>query len=436
MTVYRAAEVALPTGIAADLDLHCAEGRIVDIRPAEGTADEYLRGLVLPAFADAHSHVFHRALRGRTHSDGGTFWTWRDKMYAVAAVLTPELLDDLAFATYLEMVCAGVTAVGEFHYLHHQDGGVPYEEPNLLGTTVAAAGLRAGLHVTLLDVAYLAGGFGLPLGPAQQRFSDGTAQAWSDRVAQLAPDLRTGVSIHSVRAVPVADLSVVAAAAGNRPLHVHLSEQPAENEACLAATGLTPTALLAEHGAVSSRLSAVHATHLTDHDIALLGAAAATAVICPTTEADLADGLPRAGDLAAAGVRLALGSDQHVIIDPLAQVRGLEFGERLATGRRGTFDPTDLLTAGTVHSHRSIASPAGTIEIGAPADFVELDPASPRTAGSNGLQLLLTAAAADVRTVVSGGRTVSRSGIHVDHGDPGPVLARVLDKVWKAVAAR
>ena len=211
---------------------------------------------------------------------------------------------------------------------------------------------------------------------------------------------------------------------------MHLSEQPAENEACLAATGRTPTRLLADSGALGPATSAVHATHLTERDIALLGGAGATAVICPTTEADLADGLPRAGDLLAAGGRLALGSDQHVITDPFAQARGLEYGERLATGRRGTFPPVHLLEIATAQSHRSIGSASGRLAVGAPADLVAVDRSSARTAGSLGAQVVMSAAAADVRVVVSAGRIVARDGVHVRLGPPGTLLDRAIAAAW------
>lgn len=431
--VFRCARVFADGRLLDDIDIHCRDGLVAAIGPQDLSrpADVTLSGVVLPGFADAHSHVFHRGLRGRTYSSqGGTFWTWRETMYALASRLDPDLLYELAVAAYTEMVCAGVTAVGEFHYLHHRPDGGRYADPNAMGLAVVEAGRTAGLAVTLLDVAYLAGGFGQPLSPQQQRFSDGSAQAWAQRVAELPAEMRTGVAIHSVRAVPETELATVAAAAGGRPLHVHLSEQPAENEACLAATGRTPTRLLADHGAIGPTTSAVHATHLTDADIEILGEAKAFAVICPTTEADLADGLPRAGELGKAGARLALGSDQHVMCDPLAQARGLEWGERLATGIRGTFGPAELIGAATVTSHASVGSPAGRLAVGAPADFVALDDSSARTAGSVGAQLVLSATAADVATVVIGGRVVAERGVHRVLGDPGPLLAKAINKAW------
>ena len=229
---------------------------------------------MLPGFANAHSHAFHRALRGRTHEHGGTFWTWRERMYAVAARLDPDSYLALARAAYAEMALAGVTAVGEFHYLHHGPDGRPYADPNAMGHALAQAAADAGIRLTLLDTCYLTADVdGRPVEGVQRRFSDGTADAWAERVAALrdGPGLRIGVAAHSVRAVPRAALPVVAEAAGGRPLHVHLSEQPAENAACLAAHGLTPTGLLAAEGLLGPATTAVHATHLTGADIALLG---------------------------------------------------------------------------------------------------------------------------------------------------------------------
>ncbi|MEP7180083.1 MAG: amidohydrolase family protein, partial [Pseudonocardiales bacterium] len=198
--------------------------------------DRTLAGLVLPGFANTHSHAFHRALRGRTHDHGGTFWTWRERMYAVAARLDPDSYFGLARAVFAEMALAGVTSVGEFHYLHHAPGGVPYADPNAMGAAVVHAAAEAGIRITLLDTCYLAGGLGpdgpVPLNEQQRRFGDGDAEARAIRVAALepAPHARVGAAIHSVRAVPADQLGAVAGWAAEQaaPLHVHLSEQTAE----------------------------------------------------------------------------------------------------------------------------------------------------------------------------------------------------------------
>ena len=439
MTSFRCAVAWLPAGPSGPVDIVCDEtGIVTAIDPVgRSPADHELPGVVFPGFADAHSHVFHRALRGRTHGNadrGGTFWTWREAMYQLADRLTPETFGALAEATYAELVCAGVTAVGEFHYLHHDRQGRRYAEPNLLGLAAADAGARVGVAVTLLDTAYLAGGFGIPVAGAQVRFSDGDVDAWAARVSGLPRDVRHGVAIHSVRAVPPAALPTVAEVALATPtgvLHVHLSEQPAENEACLAATGRTPTALLADAGALGPHTAPVHATHLTRSDIALLGGAGATVVVCPATEADLADGLPAAGALRDAGVRLALGGDQHVLTDPLGAARSLEWGERLATGRRGTFSPAELVEAATVAGHRAIGSPAGRLEVGAPADLVAVRTDTVRTAGADPGQVIMAATAADVAVVVVGGRVQAIDGVHLRLGDPGRLLVAAVERAWR-----
>ena len=443
MKIFRCGSALVDGQLTGEVDIVCDDGVIVSIEPAAGEYNELLPGLVLPGFADAHSHLFHRGLRGRTQGDSagvGSFWTWRETMYSLADRLNPSTFHALALAVYTEMVCAGFTAVGEFHYLHHAPGGTPYDDPNVMGVAAGTAARQAGIGLTLLDVAYLAGGFDVPLNLSQQRFTDGTASGWATRVAELPSvlpvgeyaEIRAGAAIHSVRAVPVVELPEVARVAQSAgwPLHVHLSEQPAENDAALAATGRTPTQLLDDAGALSDRTAAVHATHLTAHDIKLLGAARTSIVVCPTTEADLADGLPKAAELRVAGGILALGGDQHVITDPFAQARGLEYGERLATGTRGTFSPEALIEAATVSSHRSIGSSAGRIEVGAPADFVAVRTDSARTAGSLGLQVMMSASAADVAVVVVGGVVQARNGVHVRLGDPGPLLAKAIKEAW------
>jgi len=438
--VYRCETAWIDGAVRRDVQIRAVGGTIESLAEAgaqiaPGDTVEDLAGLVVPGFADAHSHVFHRALRGLTHNSGGTFWTWRDLMYSLADRLNPDTLRDLAFATYVELVCAGYTSVGEFHYLHHQPGGGRYTEPNAMGLAIADAAQQAGIDLTLLDVAYLAGGFGTAVSAVQQRFSDGTVQNWRERVEELRRvprlGLRVGVAAHSVRAVPVRDLPVVAQAALGGPLHAHLSEQHAENEAALAATGLTPTQLLAEAGALGPATALVHATHLTRDDIDAIGRHRCFAVICPTTEADLADGLGPVASLALSGARVSLGGDQQVIVDPFAQARGLEYGERLSSGQRGVFAPARLLDIATGESHAAIGSPGGRLAVGAPADLVAIRTDSARTAGADPEQLVMCASAADVQVVVIGGVVRAREGNHVTYGDPGPLVAGAIARAWR-----
>jgi formiminoglutamate deiminase len=404
-----------------------------------------LPGLVLPALANAHSHAFHRALRGRTHA-AGDFWSWREEMYALAARLEPDTYHDLARAVYAEMALAGVAAVGEFHYLHHAPGGRRYADPNAFGHALAAAGVAAGVRLTLLDTCYLQADVdSSPLQGVQLRFGDGSAAAWAERVDALAaevdgPASGVGAAIHSVRAVPPAAMAAVAAWAGERgvPLHLHLSEQPQENQACLAVSGRTPARLCAETGVLGDRTTAVHATHLGDEDIALLGRSGTTACLCPTTERDLADGIGPGRRLAAAGCPLALGSDSHAVVDLFEEARAVELDERLASGRRGRHHPADLLRAATRGGMRSLGWDGGVIEAGRLADLVALRLDSPRLAGARRDQLLaavvFAAAATDVTDLVVGGRQVVSEGRHLLVPDVPTALARSIvaldDRPW------
>lgn len=427
----------------ADVLVTVAGERIVGVEagvPAPAGAVR-LAGLTLPGLANAHSHAFHRALRGRTHHATGSFWTWREQMYSVAAVLDPDSYHRLARAVFAEMALAGVTCVGEFHYLHHQADGTPYDDPNAMAAAVIAAASDAGVRVTLLDTCYLHGGIGTALEGGQRRFGDGSAAAWAERVDTLTggAGVRVGAAIHSVRAVDPDAIATVArwAADHDAPLHAHVSEQPAENEACRTAYGMTPTALLATHGALGAAFTAVHATHLVDGDVAALGEYGCTVCMCPTTERDLADGIGPAGQLAAAGAALALGSDSHAVIDLFEEARAVELDERLATRVRGTHTVPALLTAATADGQRCLGWPeAGRIEVGALADLVSVRLDSVRTAGTGAAQALgaavFAATAADVHHVVASGRPIVRDGVHVTL-DVAAELARAITDVWARV---
>ena len=427
----------LPDGLGHDVRLEVEDGRFTVVTPgAAPDGAQRLPGVVLPGFANAHSHAFHRAIRGRTHDAGGSFWTWRERMYAVASRLDPDSYLALARATYAEMALAGVAAVGEFHYLHHAPDGARYDDPNAMGEALRQAAADAGIRLTLLDTCYLTGGLTpdghTPLAGPQLRFGDVDADGWAARVAALKPSPGTvvGAAAHSVRAVPREALPVVAEAAAGRPLHVHLSEQPAENEACLAHYGCTPTRLLDGAGVLGPRTSAVHATHLGADDVATLGRTGTFACLCPTTERDLADGIGPARALRDAGCRLSLGSDQHAVIDLLEEARALEMHERLASLHRGRFAPAALLAALTEHGSLGWAD-AGTIEVGGRADLVAVRLDSVRTAGSTPEQVLLSATAADVDTVVVDGSLVVVNGRH-RLGDVGRLLTDAIAPLWEA----
>ena len=419
MTSYWCSRALLPSGVAESVLITVADGRIaaVDIGAPAGDAVR-LGGLVLPGLANCHSHAFHRALRGRTQTERGTFWTWREQMYAVASVLTPDSYYRLARAVYGEMVLGGITAVGEFHYLHHGPGGSRYDDPNAMGAALIAAARDAGLRIALLDTCYVSGGFDQPLNEVQERFSDGDATGWAARVQELrgSDDVVIGAAAHSVRGVPREQLGTVASLLPSAPLHVHMSEQVAENSACLAAYGRTPAQVLDESGFLSARTSAVHATHLTPVDVGLLGSSATYSCFCPTTERDLADGIGPSVALRDAGSAVTLGSDSHAMIDLFEEMRGVELDERLSSQERGHWSAAELLAAATVDGHRSLGFPAaGRLEVGAVADLVAVRLDSVRTAGTGDSleSVLFAASAADVTSVVVGGSVVVADGNHV-----------------------
>lgn len=426
-------------GVAVEVtgDRITAVRKGVDTPPPGATV---LRGLTLPGLANAHSHAFHRALRGTVQVGSGTFWTWREVMYSVADRLTPQTYYALARAVYAEMALAGITTVGEFHYLHHGPGGTPYTDPNAMGEALIEAAADAGIRITLLDTAYVASGLltesrGKPPNRHQLRFSDGTTEAWAERTSALKDrdHARIGAAIHSVRAVPARQLGTVAewATARQAPLHVHLSEQTAENEACQAVHGRTPTRLLSDHGVLGPRTTGVHNTHLTDEDIALLGRTTTGTCMCPTTERDLADGIGPAPCLQRAGSPLSLGSDSHAVIDILEEARAMELNERLRSHTRGHWTAAALLRAATADGHAALGwADAGAIEAGSLADFATVALDSVRTAGPvprlAAETAVFAATATDVRHTVVGGRHVVWDGSHALVPDVAGALAEAV----------
>ncbi|MEU9225723.1 formimidoylglutamate deiminase [Streptomyces massasporeus] len=429
----------LGTNVEPGVALDVTDGRITAVRtgtPAPPPGAEVLRGLTLPGLANAHSHAFHRALRGTVQVGSGTFWTWREVMYATAGRLTPDSYHALARAVYAEMALAGITAVGEFHYVHHAPGGTPYADPNAMGEALIAAAAEAGIRITLLDTAYLSSGFGQPPTAHQLRFSDGDAEAWAARCSLLKErdHARIGAAIHSVRAVPADQLETVARWAGERraPLHVHLSEQTAENEACREVHGCTPTQLLALHGVLGPRTTGVHNTHLTTEDVSLIGGSGTGTCMCPTTERDLADGIGPAVALQNEGSPLSLGSDSHAVIDLLEEARAMELNERLRTRTRGHWTAAALLRAASADGHAALGwEDAGALETGALADFTTIALDSVRTAGPlprlGAETAVFAASAADVSHTVVGGRHVVRDGVHALVPDVPRALADAVE---------
>mgnify|MGYP001472056145 CR=1 FL=1 len=375
--------------------------------PSSGTGESSTSGTpsvaAVPAFANCHSHAFHRALRARTV--GGTdFWGWRDRMYAVAGQLDADRYHRLAKATFAEMRLAGYASVGEFHYLHSPD----------LAEAVIEAAREVGLRICLLSTLYQRAGFGdEPLHPVQQRFVL-PLETWQARVSALAaryaddPQVVIGTAIHSVRAVTPEQLAAAAATLPDAPLHVHVSEQPAENTACLAATGRTPVQLLAEAGVWGPRTTAVHATHLTSSDIAILGESGSYVCFCPSTEAELADGIGPSVALREAGARITLGSDSNTVIDGFAEARALAMHERLATGSRDGWTSSQLWAAATTDGHASLGFSV--------ADTLSLRP-SVQTAGMT--DPLWAASATDVLPPPD-----------LDPEEVADDLAAVIDELW------
>jgi formiminoglutamate deiminase len=393
-------------GAEAGVLIECDGERIATVRTAVAAAPagaQRLNGLVLPGLANAHSHAFQRALRGRTHGGEGTFWTWREQMYALADGLDEAAVEALARATFAEMALAGITLVGEFDYLHHSEA-------------VIRAAQDAGIRLTLIDACYLHGG--LP------RFRDASVEAWAERVGRRSapPGVRLGAAIHSIRAVDPESARVVAAVAAEHgwPLHAHVSEQPAENQDCQQRYGDSPTAVLARAGVLEALFTAVHATHLLEHDRALLESSGAFCCMCPTTERDLADGIGTPPG------RLALGSDSNAVIDLFEEARAVELNERLLTGVRGKHTVAELATAATANGYASLGWPeGGRIEPGALADLVTVSLDGPRLAGTRPAEALDAAVFAatreDVSSVIVGGRPLNL--------DPERVAAQLREAI-------
>lgn len=421
MTTWWAARAVVDGIVRDSVVIEAADGVLTRVEPDAELPwhARILNGAVLPGAVNAHSHAFHRVLRSRTHRGRDSFWSWRDQMYAAASVLDPETYRSLARAVFAEMLQAGYTAVGEFHYLHHATGGAAYADSNEMSHALAAAAEDAGIRLVLLDTLYLAGGPGVAPDATQVRFSDGSAEAWAERTAALSTSglVSHGLAVHSVRAVPPEAIAVAAQVARDRdvPLHAHVSEQPRENDECLSAYGRTPVEVLRDAGALGSDFTAVHATHLTDDDISALGDS--HVCVCATTERDLADGIGPIPALRAAGAMLCLGSDSHAVIDPFEEARAIELDERLGSRHRGTFTSEELLAVMSTGGSSALGLPAGELVVGAPADFIEIDMASVRLAGHDQAALVgalvYAAAPGDVRTVVVAGVERVRGGAHV-----------------------
>ena len=392
---------------------------------------------LLPGLVNGHSHAFQRLIRGRTEyvasgREADDFWSWREAMYRAAEALGPDDVYVASRQAFVEMALAGITTVGEFHYLHHQPDGTPYADRNTLAHAVIRAARDVGLRICLLRVGYARAGFRVPENPRQRRFIDADVDTFIASAESLARDVRgdaavsVGLAPHSVRAVTREWLATLAGSAAKRmPVHMHVAEQPKEIEACLAEHGRRPVELLADLGLLGPGFTAVHGVHLTDAEVALLGGAEATVCACPSTERNLGDGIVPADALVRAGARISLGSDSQATVDLLDEARQLEGHLRLSRLRRAVLDPgrgdmdglaARLLDMATVQGARSLGLSTGALAPGAPADFFTVDLNHPSLVGASPGSLLASivfgADKAAVREVAVAGRVVVQDGRH------------------------
>lgn len=425
-TVIRPGWVWTPEGLRADLCVEIRSSTIVRLIPAERhpRVDVDLPGrLLLPSLVNAHSHAFQRAFRGHVQwraAGRDDFWSWRDRMYAVANDLTPEGVEAVSRLAFLEMAESGIGRVGEFHYLHHQPDGTPYADPDELARRVVAAATAVGIRICLLRVAYARNGHGAPLRTDQRRFGDAGPDAILEAVDRLRalgdPLVEVGLAPHSVRAVPLEWLEAFASFDG--PVHVHVAEQPGEVEAAHAEHGTSPVGILDRAGLLHERLVAVHLTHPDPGDVGRLRAAGSAVCVCPGTELDLGDGfLP----LEARDLRLCVGSDSHATIDMLAEARAVELHARALAGRRNVMAPEGpgsglaerLLRIATVEGARALGAPGEGIASGAPADLVALDLRRTAAEGVPPLEAAAFVATPDwVSDLWVAGRRVVKEGRH------------------------
>jgi formimidoylglutamate deiminase len=393
---------------------------------------------LMPGFVNAHSHAFQRLIRGRMQwrpadDSIANFWSWREAMYGAALRLSPEDVYEVSRFCFLEMLRAGMTTVGEFHYLHNGLDGRPYTDRAELARRVIAAAQDVGIRICLLNTCYAAAGIGQPLRHEQRRFDTGDLDSYLAVTEKLAADVvglplvSVGVAPHSIRAVPRDWLTVLHALAATRdlPFHMHVSEQPAEVDQCLAAFGRRPVELLDEDELLDERFTGVHATHINDREVVMLAISGGSVCACPTTERDLGDGFLRGGDLLRAGAQIALGSDSQTMLDMFEEARLVEYNERLRRLERvlltrGADDVLEvapvLIRMATSAGARALRVSAGTLEAGALADFIGIDLEHHALAGwtTQSLPAMLTFSAPPdvVSDVWVGGKNVVANRIH------------------------
>jgi formimidoylglutamate deiminase len=412
--------------------------------PADLAVARKLEGQVaLPGLVNTHSHAFHRALRGRAEQRPG------DALDRVLARMTDEDVFDTARMAFLEMLLSGITCVGEFHYLHHRPDGTPFSDVNQIGREIVRAAHDVGLRIALLNVAYVRNAFQAVAGSAPARFRATNTDTFlrdteSFRVLVEkefpADEAWLGVGAYSLAAVPLDQVKAISsyARAQRMRLHAHLSTMPAENAACVAEYGRTPVALLAEHGVVDKRFTAIDALQLSDDEAGILGQARATVCVCPTAAHHVGLGAPPIDKLTAAGAGIAFGSDTHVQVDLLKDARLFEYHLRTTRQkRRGLADDaaTALFHAATFTGARSLGATGGALEIGRPADFFTVNLYDPSIAGADATSLLdavvFSLERRAIRDVWIGGRQRIAGGRHANQG---PMIGRFVEaqkRVWK-----
>ncbi|MEO8436575.1 MAG: formimidoylglutamate deiminase [Pyrinomonadaceae bacterium] len=472
-----------------DLAVVCDDtGRIARLAPAAGVENpiRLKNRALLPGLINAHSHAFQRVLRGRTEyrtaNQTDSFWTWREMMYAAAGRLSPEDIYDASRMAFLEMTLGGITAVGEFHYLHHSPEGIPYDDPNLLAKEVVRAANDVGLRIALLRVAYARSGFQTDANPRQARFMEKDPENYLRNLEALSssltlrersrhsvgalPDGRAtawvGIAPHSVRAVPLNYLREIVGYANEHgvPVHMHVAEQMAEVSSCIQEYGRSPVALLETEGLLSDHFTAVHAIHVTSKAIAALGRSGAIVCACPTTERNLGDGIVPADQFFDQGVRVCLGTDSHAQIDLFEDARELEYHLRLQRMERAVLDrdPTvregsvsnssgalpdgrasalaaKLFECATTNGARSIGATGATLADGLPADFFTLDLDDPSIAGASPDELMASVvfslSRGAVREVVVGGKEIVSAGRHPDQEKIVERFNALQQKLWR-----
>ena len=378
MRIFARWALTTPERLRSDVVVTVEGDRISDVTEGRPLDADRVVDLLTPGYANCHSHAFHRGLRGRVNGVRDDFWSWRDAMYALAARLDPDRYRSLATLVFREMLLAGFTSVGEFHYLHRDRRGVGYADSNAMGNALIEAAGEAGIRLGLIDVCYLYGGLDgagyRPLEGVQRRFGDRDVEAYLARVSELPESERVCIlrGVHSLRAVSFDELARLVAASGASPWHMHLMEQPKELEAIVGYYGERPLKLLAASGLLSPTATLVHLNQLAEDEVAAVARSGAVTCACPTTEEDLGDGLTPAARLLSARGRVSVGTDQHVRIDPFAETGRIDAHERLRSGVRTSATTSALWS--TLFAHDTVGfEGVGRLEVGALADMVAID---------------------------------------------------------------